>query len=733
MVEHVPVVCVWHVASRTVTSQTTLEAQGLRKPPLVWAVLLLNDMAVVTGDSSGHVTFVDGRHGTLVQSFGSHQADVLALAASADQCSVFASGVDHKVVLFSPQPEAPPAPAYASSPLAFLPAPPRRWLLSCSRRPHTHDVRALGVGEPRGAAAGMGGDGGGPLLISAGIDTQLCALRLNDFERGAPLKMLPFPQRGAYSLAPARRLMLCQEPTSLQLWQLPAYAAGVVPAALEGKSVTTSTDAGGEFELSRDEPRQLLLLKPKLPTCNLRCSAISPDCAWIACSDSETRLYALTLSAPHEAAEGGGAGAAPGVAPRVLVRRVPLPQGVPAATCLAFSVDSRLLLLGATDGVVLALQLGSADGPDADAAPSPEVHVLRTPTLSDDQGGGGGGDSDGDDDGDGGGKVPQRAPLLQLALSPDGQWLATADAARFVRLFSLDSLALSATVPPLASPPTAIAFSPRSDVLAIASANKQLTLFDVDRGRLAPWSHRNPAPLPAIAARREVVDRIAFNPARPDAVVLCAQSWLCHVSLSDTPEPPPRVSSTSTSAMAAARDAAPASPNLRASDLLPPSAVASSGGDRSGGRKRTGSESKKRKRDKKREAHLAAEAEAAAAAAAAAGGGGEATEAAEESRPSRSLRSRKGGEAQEPQPEPAAKAAKAAKTAAGAAPSEAGEADADVEAGEVGEAACRMVTRYGPMLLFDYVAPDTAIVLERPWLRVMEHFPPTLHRPRFGT
>jgi hypothetical protein len=43
------------------------------------------------------VTFVDGRHGTLVQSFGSHQADVLALAVSADQSNVFASGVDHKV------------------------------------------------------------------------------------------------------------------------------------------------------------------------------------------------------------------------------------------------------------------------------------------------------------------------------------------------------------------------------------------------------------------------------------------------------------------------------------------------------------------------------------------------------------------------------------------------------------------------------------------------------------
>ena len=75
------VVCVWDVAGRSVTSQLVLEsfqtgsAARVRKPPLVWSVLLLSDMAVVAGDSSGHVTFVDGRHGTLVQSFGSHQAD----------------------------------------------------------------------------------------------------------------------------------------------------------------------------------------------------------------------------------------------------------------------------------------------------------------------------------------------------------------------------------------------------------------------------------------------------------------------------------------------------------------------------------------------------------------------------------------------------------------------------------------------------------------------------------
>ena len=63
-----------------------------------------------------------------------------------------------------------------------------------------------------------------------------------------------------------------------------------------------------------------------------------------------------------------------------------------------------------------------------------------------------------------------------------------------------------------------------------------------------------------------------------------------------------------------------------------------------------------------------------------------------------------------------AKAAKAAKAAAGP--------DAPP---------ARLVEPYGPILHFDFVGADTALVVERPWLRVMESFPPALHRHRFGT
>ena len=48
-------------------------------------------------------------------------------------------------------------------------------------------------------------------------------------------------------------------------------------------------------------------------------------------------------------------------------------------------------------------------------------------------------------------------------------------------------------------------------------------------------------------------------------------------------------------------------------------------------------------------------------------------------------------------------------------------------------AAAAASSRYQPMLLFDFLGDDRALVVERPWLRVIDHFPPTLQRQRFGT
>ena len=54
----------------------------------------------MSGSSDGDVTFWDGTHGVSLSSFRQHKADVLAIAASPDGTSVFASGIDSQIAVF---------------------------------------------------------------------------------------------------------------------------------------------------------------------------------------------------------------------------------------------------------------------------------------------------------------------------------------------------------------------------------------------------------------------------------------------------------------------------------------------------------------------------------------------------------------------------------------------------------------------------------------------------------
>lgn len=66
----------------------------------VWAVEVLPDGTMVTGDGGGNLQFWDSAHGSLISSIKQHQADILCLAASPDGMRVFASGVDSQVAVF---------------------------------------------------------------------------------------------------------------------------------------------------------------------------------------------------------------------------------------------------------------------------------------------------------------------------------------------------------------------------------------------------------------------------------------------------------------------------------------------------------------------------------------------------------------------------------------------------------------------------------------------------------
>ena len=94
---------------------------------------LLHKNLIFLSTSRGKTCFWDGRSGTLETAVDSHKADVLSVALSEDQTTVYSSGVDPVVQQFVR------IPARKGS---------RRstWVRSVERKTlHTHDVRAMVV------------------------------------------------------------------------------------------------------------------------------------------------------------------------------------------------------------------------------------------------------------------------------------------------------------------------------------------------------------------------------------------------------------------------------------------------------------------------------------------------------------------------------------------------------------------------------------------------------------
>ena len=159
------------------------------------------------------------------------------------------------------------------------------WVYACSQRPHTHDVRALVCGVVRpptnsvsdssggssGGSSGAGGGGGGSsgdeILLSGGVDTQVCWLSTTHFERSRiPGRCPSMPSTSTFSVSKQRRLLAVSDETTLNIWRLGARESAVVVEAEEeehqplsksrrkesggGATTSVSGSAGGRVEMS---------------------------------------------------------------------------------------------------------------------------------------------------------------------------------------------------------------------------------------------------------------------------------------------------------------------------------------------------------------------------------------------------------------------------------------------------------------------------------------------------
>ncbi|GMF28150.1 unnamed protein product [Phytophthora lilii] len=286
------VVHCWNAATGRNESRITLESLAKQKA-VVWSLLVLDDLTLVSGDSTGNLSFWNAPTGTLLQKFSHLTADILALCASMDNNTLFASGVDNQVVEFRR--------STAETGIST-------WAYSYSHRGHSHDVRALALSSTES------------ILVSGGIDTQLVWYRGNSFNVTRPVKIASTPYPHSIALANEERVLLVQKSTSLDLWRLATQSAATGKIAQKHK---------------------LLLTLHVGKMLNLSCSALAPSANFVACSNSkELKLFQLDVAQDFQPKKVN------------LPRSVTGPARV-----LAFSPDSTRLVIASSSHQIRVLDL----------------------------------------------------------------------------------------------------------------------------------------------------------------------------------------------------------------------------------------------------------------------------------------------------------------------------------------------------------------------------------------
>jgi U3 small nucleolar RNA-associated protein 4 len=168
---------------------------GLLMDPIM--LLLFRDGTIVSGDSLGHVQFWDPEFGTLKESFSSHEADILTMAISKDETTLYVSGVDNKIAQLKE--------------IHDSTTKKTKWIVIGGRRIHTHDVRSLTI-SPNST--------GDPLLASGGVDTTVYVMSASNFLNAPLRKIPPFPPWSIISLATEKNWLFYHLTHHIHLWRL---------------------------------------------------------------------------------------------------------------------------------------------------------------------------------------------------------------------------------------------------------------------------------------------------------------------------------------------------------------------------------------------------------------------------------------------------------------------------------------------------------------------------------
>ncbi|GFR42935.1 hypothetical protein Agub_g3833 [Astrephomene gubernaculifera] len=449
-------------------------AAATMRPVTVWRLLSLPDGTLVSGDSDGAVQMWDSRFGTLLHRFTQHKADVLALAATEDGSCVFAAGVDSQVAQFARVTGGGGGGVFSRA---------ETWTYTHYKRPHTHDVRALGV-LPLGADRGA-------VLLSGGVDAQLIAYPAQAFLHEHPSRLSKCPQRPICQAtvgAPAApsRLLVAQQDT-LDVWQL-ASASSAAAAAGAAVRHHEQGPEGEPLELLT-APRHLARIKVK--GARVAAAAMSPSGAFVACSTPlGTRAYRLESAAAASAA-----------APAVT--RLKLASAAASEAAVAVAATDSHLVLALHNGSLLSCELPS--GAVAARAPVRPVSPAEADWSADAQA-----------------WRNHCPPAASLVASADGSLLA-AVGCHGISLHRLPGLEPHGRLLRADGAFTAVAFSHDGRLIAATTSACQLLLWDTVDCRQVQWCLDNAeAATAAIARLPGAPTAISFNPAAAGASAAAA-------------------------------------------------------------------------------------------------------------------------------------------------------------------------------------------------------------------
>ena len=560
---------VWEVSSgREALRITAGDATGSEL--CVWSLAVLPDGTIVAGDSGGNVTFWDGRFGTLIARFTQHHADVLQIAASPDGATVFASGVDPRIAAFQR--------------LRTDPGSKPEWTFLSSKRPHTHDVRAMCIAAGKACPT--------PLLFTGGNDTVLLGHSVSRFLKEHPKKVNSCPQRPIIHAAPAvhpphtdaaEPWLMAAALNKVDIWRLSRPA---VPAA--------RSSSAGELPIEGDRlplqslPLHLLRIVNRSGDI-LTAAAMSPNGRYVAYSDAHRlRCFTLSSSAPLlDGLDEVAAAAAIAMMPKMEVTPVVLPSDFPPALHLFFKPESDALVAIAVDGTVRVAKLS-----ELERSPAGAGGASREESGNDSEGE----DNDKEEEKKEGKErsgaihlirdlhdlrykmwykrdrarsaARRAAPAVEFAaLSPDGKLLAAAVRGR-VHLLPLEGHKIAAAIPPPGehTPLAALGFTPDGNTLVIVTAANQVVAYQIPTGVPSEWSVQNP---PEALPRRLLtlpgpIYGITASPASPSSVLLFSSDAVCHVDLAAPVSPEPSGKKRRQRETAGVRTATPAGENCRA-------------------------------------------------------------------------------------------------------------------------------------------------------------------------